>query len=99
MTSATIGMIMGLKALVVFSAFASTLYFAALLWRAKVSGARFILSGGTAIVAGILLGGASYSLGGLAYWPSLVLEAVGAVVAAYGFALVTRATIRNAPRQ
>ena len=95
MAASTIGMLFGLKSLVVFGAFLVMLFFAVLLYRANVPGSRWLVAGGAAILLGTVLGANAYSLGGIALWPSYLLDVIGAVAAAYGFARVARATIRN----
>jgi len=99
MEASTIGMIMGAKALIVFGAFLTILRFTALLSRAKVPGSRFLLAGGIAILLGNVVGAGVFDVGTLALWPSLFLEAMGAIAAAYGFARVTRGTLTQLPRQ
>jgi hypothetical protein len=94
MEASTIGTFVTLKALIVFGAFVVILYFAVLLYRAKVSGSRFLLAGGIAILVGRLIGTAIFDFGTVALWLSLALETIGAIFAAYGFARVTGATIK-----
>jgi hypothetical protein len=95
MEAATIGMIIGLKTVVVFGAFLVILYFAVLLCRVNVPGSRFLLGGGVAILVAKLLGAAIFDVGRVALWPSLFLEAVGTIAAAYGFARLARDTIAS----
>lgn len=98
MESSTLGLLVGLKGLVIFAAFVSVIYFAGLLYRRRVDGSVLLLSGGISILVGYAVGLTFFTFGYLSLLASLAFESIGAGVAAYGFSRIARATINNRTR-
>ena len=95
MSNVAIGMLFGAKGLVTFFSFAAVIYFSFLLQRSRIDGSSFLLFGCISLLAGYAIGLTFWEFGFVSMWAGVILQSAGAGAAAYGFARVTRATIRG----
>ena len=95
MSNIAVGMLLGTKGLITLFAFASVVYSAFLLRRARIDRSAFLLFGCISMLAGHGVGLTFWTFGYISMWTDVILESMGAGAAAYGFSRIVRTTISD----